>query len=53
MTTTKISSDKFEWKGVLGYALYDWASSPVPTLHATFTSLLKLLLKMERHIGVT
>ena len=36
MTTSEISSDKFDWKGVLGYALYDWASSPVPTLHATF-----------------
>ena len=36
MTTSEISSDKFGWKGVLGYALYDWASSPVPTLHATF-----------------
>ena len=36
MTTSEISSDKFNWKGVIGYALYDWACSPVPTLHATF-----------------
>ena len=23
-------------KSQIGWALYDWASSPVPTLHATF-----------------
>ena len=30
------SKERYNWKGVLGYAFYDWASSPVPTLHATF-----------------
>ena len=38
MPTIIESSEKFNkgWKGVLGYAFYDWASSPIPTLHATF-----------------
>ena len=31
-----ILEEKIDWKGVISYALYDWASSPVPTLHATF-----------------
>ena len=34
--TDNNSKGKYNWKGVLGYAFYDWASSPVPTLHATF-----------------
>ena len=25
------SKERYDWKGVLGYAFYDWASSPVPT----------------------
>ncbi len=36
MEDNKKSKNIYNWKGVLGYALYDWASSPVPTLHATF-----------------
>ena len=36
MTDIKNSKSRYNWKGVLGYAFYDWASSPVPTLHATF-----------------
>ena len=31
-----MSASKSGKKEILSYALYDWASSPVPTLHATF-----------------
>ncbi len=31
-----MSGQKVGTKEVLSYALYDWASSPMPTLHATF-----------------
>ena len=36
MSPTKVKSNPYNWRGVIGYALYDWACSPVPTLHATF-----------------
>ena len=36
MTNINIFKNRYNWKGILGYAFYDWASSPVPTLHATF-----------------
>ena len=36
MTDNNNSKGRYNWKGILGYAFYDWASSPVPTLHATF-----------------
>ena len=36
MANPKIENNQYNWRGVLGYALYDWACSPVPTLHATF-----------------
>ena len=36
MSLTKVKSNSYNWRGVIGYALYDWACSPVPTLHATF-----------------
>ena len=36
MANINNSKERYNWKGVLGYAFYDWASSPVPTLHATF-----------------
>tara|TARA_B100001093_G_C26035358_1_gene679808 strand:+ start:134 stop:304 length:171 start_codon:yes stop_codon:yes gene_type:complete len=29
-------------KSQIGWALYDWASSPVPTLHATFIFALEI-----------
>ena len=31
-----MKNKNYNWRGVIGYALYDWACSPVPTLHATF-----------------
>ena len=31
-----MQNKNYNWRGVIGYALYDWACSPVPTLHATF-----------------
>ena len=31
-----MQNKNYNWLGVIGYALYDWACSPVPTLHATF-----------------
>jgi UMF1 family MFS transporter len=31
-----VRNKNYNWRGVIGYALYDWACSPVPTLHATF-----------------
>ena len=36
MTNINTSKKGYNWKGILGYAFYDWACSPVPTLHATF-----------------
>ena len=36
MANPEIENNQYNWRGVLGYALYDWACSPVPTLHATF-----------------
>ena len=31
-----MENKNYNWRSVIGYALYDWACSPVPTLHATF-----------------
>ena len=31
-----MQNKNYNWRGIIGYALYDWACSPVPTLHATF-----------------
>ena len=31
-----LQNKNYNWRGIIGYALYDWACSPVPTLHATF-----------------
>ena len=36
MSLTKTKNNPYNLRGVIGYALYDWACSPVPTLHATF-----------------
>ena len=36
MANPVTKNNQYKWSGVLGYALYDWACSPVPTLHATF-----------------
>ena len=36
MSLTKVKSNPYNLRCVIGYALYDWACSPVPTLHATF-----------------
>lgn len=35
MNTSQATSEA-NWKAKWGWALFDWASSPVPTLHATF-----------------
>ena len=35
MNTSQAASEA-NWKAKWGWALFDWASSPVPTLHATF-----------------
>ncbi len=31
-----MQNKNYKWRSIIGYALYDWACSPVPTLHATF-----------------
>ncbi len=36
MTESINKKRQYNWRGILGYAIYDWACSPVPTLHATF-----------------
>ena len=36
MINKEVLNKNYNWRGIIGYALYDWACSPVPTLHATF-----------------
>ena len=53
MSDTKNLQDSYNWKKIAGYALYDWASSPVPTLHATFIFAVYFTTKISPENGTS
>ena len=48
-----MKNKNYNWRGVIGYALYDWACSPVPTLHATFIFAVYFTTQVSPENGTT